>query len=64
MKRAVATHEQSALAIQHLLMKELTTSVDLYATEDITNYCESANRSFEKNDMSNFKEHLRNMRNI
>ena len=48
MKRPVATHEQSALAIQCLLLKELTELGDLYATEDITNYIETVNRALEK----------------
>ena len=57
-KRGVATHEQSALAIQYLLLKELTESGDLYITEGITSYIETANRALEKTIMLNFKEHL------
>ena len=55
MKRAVATHEQSAVAIQYLLLKELTQSGDLYITEDITSYIETANRALEKNDYVKFQ---------
>ena len=58
MKRAVATHDQSALAIQYLLLKELTESGDLYITEGITSYIETANHALEKTIMLNFKEHL------
>ena len=54
MKRTVATHEQPALAIQYLLLKELTESGDLYITEDITSYIETANRALEKNDHVKF----------
>ena len=55
MKRTVATHEQPALAIQYLLLKELTESGDLYITEDITSYIETANRALEKNDHVKFQ---------
>ena len=47
MKRPVATHEQSSLAIQYLPLKELTELGDLYATEDITNYIETVNRALD-----------------
>ena len=58
MKRAVATHEQSAVAIQYLLLKELTQSGDLYITEDITSYIETANCALKKTIMLNFQGHL------
>lgn len=48
MNRAVATHEQSALRILYLLLKELSESGDLYAAEDITRYTKTANRALVK----------------
>ena len=48
MNRAVATHEQSALRILYLLLKELNESGDLYAAEDITRYTKTANRALVK----------------
>ena len=47
MKRAVATHEQSALPIQYLLLKDLTESGYSYATEDMKNDIATANRALE-----------------
>ena len=55
MKRAVATHEQSALAIQYLLLRELTEPGDLYITQDITSYINTSNRALEKNDHVKFQ---------
>ena len=59
MKRAVATHEQSALAIQYLLLKESNESGDLYATQDITSFIETANRSLEKSDHVKFQSTIK-----
>ena len=64
MKQAVATHEQSTLGIQYLLLEELTESGDLYAMEDITSYIEIANHALEKTIMLSFIKHLRNLRNL
>ena len=55
------THEtsiyawQSALAIQDLLLKELTKLCCLYPTEDITSYIETANYALEKNNQVEFQ---------
>ena len=45
MKRAVVTHEKSALPIQYLLLKEQTESGNLHATVDITIKIEIENRN-------------------
>ena len=47
MKRTVATHEQSALLIQYLLIKDLTVSGDLNATEYLRNCIVTATRALE-----------------
>ena len=47
MKRTVATHEQSAFSIQYLLLKNLTESGDLYATEYISNCIVTASRALK-----------------
>ena len=47
MKRTVATHEQYALSVQYLLLKDLTDSDDLYATEYIRNCIVTASRALE-----------------
>ena len=59
MKRAVARHEQSALAIQYLLLKELNESGDSYATQDITSFTETANLSLEKSDHVEFQRTIK-----
>ena len=52
---SIATHEQSAIAIQYLLLQELAKSGDLCITEDITSYIETANLALEKNDHVKFQ---------
>ena len=57
MKRTVATHEQSAFSIQYLLLKNLTESGDLYATEYISNCALKNHVEFQKT-FKKFEESL------
>ena len=59
MKRAVAKHEQSALAIQYLLLKKLTESGDIHAADDNRSYFETENRALEKNNHVEFQRKIK-----
>lgn len=64
MERAVAicnTDEQSASAIQYLILKKLTESGNLYGTEDIRSYIEATNRALERSNHAEFQKTFKNL---